>query len=56
MADLAQLARQSGYRPAYRVTNPQRCPGCSQAQWLIGRHTAECARCGTALPLAGREI
>ena len=50
---LAMLARRSGYRPAYRVMNPQPCPGCGQAQWLIGRATAECALCGTALPLAG---
>jgi hypothetical protein len=28
------------------------CPGCGRIQWLIGRVSAECAFCGTALPLA----
>jgi hypothetical protein len=27
------------------------CPGCSRTQWHIGRMTAECAFCATALPL-----
>lgn len=28
------------------------CPGCGRCHWLIGRQTAECAFCSTALPLA----
>jgi hypothetical protein len=28
------------------------CPGCGRTQWLIGRMSAECAFCSTALPLA----
>lgn len=28
------------------------CPGCDARNWYIGRSSAECARCGTALPLA----
>lgn len=28
------------------------CPGCGAGKWLIGRRSAECAGCGTALPLA----
>jgi hypothetical protein len=28
------------------------CPGCGRSHWLIGRATAECAFCATALPLA----
>jgi hypothetical protein len=28
------------------------CPGCGRSQWLIGRMTAECAFCSTAIPLA----
>jgi hypothetical protein len=28
------------------------CPGCGRTHWMIGRATAECAFCGTALPLA----
>ncbi len=28
------------------------CPGCQHRAFLVGRSSAECARCGTALPLA----
>jgi hypothetical protein len=28
------------------------CPGCGRSQWLVGRITAECAFCHSALPLA----
>ena len=28
-----------------------RCPGCGRGHWYIGRIMAECAFCGTALPL-----
>ena len=42
----------TGYRPSYRVDDVTRCPGCSGAQWLVGRITAECAYCGAALPIA----
>lgn len=28
------------------------CPGCGRRHWIIGRMTAECAFCGTALLLA----
>ena len=28
------------------------CPCCDRAHWMIGRSTAECAFCETALPLA----
>lgn len=27
------------------------CPGCGRSSWLIGRLSAECAFCGTAIPL-----
>jgi hypothetical protein len=39
------------YLPLYREGEVNRCPGCWRSQWLIGRSTAECAYCGTALPL-----
>ncbi len=42
---------QSGYRVAYRPLEPNHCPGCGGNHWLIGRTTAECAFCATALPL-----
>lgn len=28
-----------------------RCPACWGTHWLIGRQTAECARCGMALAI-----
>lgn len=41
----------TGYRPVYRAHETNHCPGCGQSHWMIGRVTAECAFCGTALPL-----
>ena len=35
----------------YREGEVNHCPGCGQAQWYVGRITAECPFCGTALPL-----
>lgn len=40
-----------GYRPAYRVGDAPDCPGCHRSHWLVGRVLAECAFCGTALPI-----
>jgi hypothetical protein len=45
-ADAAQ-----GFRPVYRENEANRCPGCGSSQWLVGRVSAECALCQTALPL-----
>lgn len=42
----------AGYRIAYRANEANTCPGCGQRHWVLGRSTAECAYCGTALPLA----
>jgi hypothetical protein len=42
-----------GYQPLYR--SGMRCPGCAGANWHVGRISAECARCATALPLAPAE-
>lgn len=41
-----------GHHVVYRANETNRCPGCGRAQWLIGRMTAECGFCGTAVPLA----
>ena len=41
----------TGYRVAYRPDQTNHCPGCGQSHWMLGRLTAECAFCGTALPL-----
>lgn len=40
-----------GYAPVYREGQVNHCPGCGRTAWHIGRTTAECAYCATALPL-----
>ena len=41
-----------GYHAVYREHDVNHCPGCGRTHWLIGRISAECAFCSTALPLA----
>jgi hypothetical protein len=41
-----------GYHAVYREHEVNHCPGCGRTHWLIGRISAECAFCATALPLA----
>lgn len=41
-----------GYHAVYRENAVNHCPGCGRTHWLIGRMSAECAFCTTALPLA----
>lgn len=41
-----------GYHAVYREHEVNHCPGCGRTQWIIGRMSAECAFCATALPLA----
>lgn len=41
-----------GYLILYHQGESNHCPGCGKSQWMIGRSTAECAFCGTALQLA----
>lgn len=40
-----------GYHAIYREDAVNHCPGCGRTHWHIGRVTAECAFCSTALPL-----
>jgi hypothetical protein len=40
-----------GYQVLFRSDEHNHCPGCGHSQWFVGRATAECAFCGTALPL-----
>lgn len=40
-----------GYHVFYRRGEVNHCPGCGRTHWYIGRISAECAFCGTALPL-----
>ena len=42
---------QRGYHIVYRDSETNHCPGCGRSHWHIGRLMAECAFCGTALPL-----
>jgi hypothetical protein len=42
---------QRGYHIPYREHETNYCPGCGRTHWYIGRIMAECAFCGTALPL-----
>ena len=41
-----------GYHAVYRQGEVNHCPGCGRSHWLIGRLSAECGFCATALPLA----
>jgi hypothetical protein len=41
-----------GYQVLFRPNEANHCPGCGRAQWYVGRITAECVFCQTALPLA----
>ena len=44
--------QERGYHAVYREHEVNHCPGCGRTHWLIGRMSAECAFCATALPLA----
>lgn len=35
----------------YRRDATNYCPGCGRTQWLVGRRSAECVFCATALDL-----
>ena len=48
------LQRAQGHMPCYRPGSAMPCPGCGGHQWHVGRQTAECAICTTALPLADK--
>ncbi len=47
----AQDLARRGYHVAYRENEVNHCPGCGRSHWYIGRLSAECGFCGTALPL-----
>lgn len=40
-----------GLHVAYQENEVNYCPGCGRSHWIIGRISAECAFCTTALPL-----
>ena len=41
-----------GYCVVYREDEVNHCPGCGRTHWYVGRVSAECGFCATALPLA----
>lgn len=45
-----------GYHAAYREDAVNHCPGCGRTHWIIGRVSAECAFCSTALLLASPSL
>ena len=47
----AALAKR-GHHIVYRANETNHCPGCGRSQWYIGRVSAECGFCGTAVALA----
>jgi hypothetical protein len=53
MYDFGLRQALSGYRLAYWPQEVNHCAGCGGSHWLVGRLTAECAFCGSALPLVG---
>jgi hypothetical protein len=41
-----------GYCIVYHEDEVNHCPGCGRTHWYVGRVSAECGFCGTALQLA----
>lgn len=39
------------FRVVYHHQDSNHCPACGRQHWIVGRVTAECAFCETALPL-----
>lgn len=47
---LTATPERRGYTILYSAG--MRCPGCGHSAWLVGRSSAECSACATAIPLA----
>jgi len=45
-------SRIRGTQLTYWPDNINHCPGCGKTSWIIGRFSAECSLCRTALALA----
>lgn len=52
MPDFAAGLAKRGHHIVYRADGANHCPGCGRSQWYVGRVSAECGFCGTAVPLA----
>ncbi len=48
----SRLPAMGGYVLLYHAGETNHCPACGGKHWAIGRVSAECVRCETALPLA----
>jgi uncharacterized protein (DUF983 family) len=44
--------RPFGFRAVYHQGATNHCPGCGQTQWIVGRMSAQCSVCETAIPFA----
>ena len=42
-----------GFHAVYWPDTVNHCPGCGRTHWYVGRFSADCGFCATALPLAG---
>ncbi len=51
-ASFAAALAKRGHHIVYRTNELNRCPGCGRSNWYVGRVSAECGFCGTAVPLA----
>jgi len=51
-ASFAAGLAQRGHHIVYRANESNHCPGCGRSHWYIGRVSAECGFCGTAVSLA----
>jgi len=45
-----------GFVPVYHENRSNPCPGCGRKQWIVGRVSAECCFCATALPLSDASV
>lgn len=55
-ASFAAALAQRGHHIVYRANESNHCPGCGRSHWYIGRVSAECGFCGTAVPLAETSV
>lgn len=46
----------NSYSPVYHPGEVNRCPGCGRTHWYVGRSTAECGFCATAIPLRDASV
>ena len=55
-ASVAAGLAKRGHHIVYRANESNHCPGCGRSHWYIGRVSAECGFCGTAVPLAEASV